>query len=100
MAEHPLARIGELDPEMLEKIQQMQSFALEDGELPKKTKLLIAMALDASHGAVNGVRSLAMQAKAEGTTKGEIMETLRVVFYIHGVGAVYTASAALRDIDI
>ena len=100
MSEHPLSTIGELDPETLEKVQQLQSFALDDGELPRKTKLLVAMALDASNGAVNGVRSLAMQAKAEGATKGEIMETLRVVLYIHGASTMYTASAALRDLDL
>jgi alkylhydroperoxidase/carboxymuconolactone decarboxylase family protein YurZ len=100
MAEHPLSRIGELDPDMLEKVDQLRTFALDEGELSKKMKFLIAMALDASHGAVQGVRSLALQAKAEGATKGEIMEALRVVFYIQGASSVYTGSAALRDVDL
>ena len=33
------------------------------------------MVLDASRGAVNGVKFLAMQALAEGATKGEIAES-------------------------
>jgi alkylhydroperoxidase/carboxymuconolactone decarboxylase family protein YurZ len=100
MAEHPLAHYRELDPEMADQIQQMSSFALSDGELPRKVKLLIAMALDASHGAVNGVKSLAMQAMAEGATKGEIAETLRVAGYVTGAGSVYTAAAALRELNL
>ncbi|HMF32332.1 MAG TPA: carboxymuconolactone decarboxylase family protein [Candidatus Lokiarchaeia archaeon] len=100
MAEHPLAHYRELDPEAVDQIQQMNAFALSDGELPRKVKILIAMALDASHGAVNGVKSLAMQALAEGATKGEIAETLRVACYVSGAGSVYTAAAALRELDL
>jgi alkylhydroperoxidase/carboxymuconolactone decarboxylase family protein YurZ len=101
MAENPLARIGELDPKTLEQVRALQAFAMDDkGELPKKVKLLIAMALDAAHDAVNGVKSLAMQAKREGATRGEIIETLRVALYVNGASCVYTAAAALRDQDI
>ncbi len=101
MVENPLARIGELDPKMLEQVQALQAFAMDErGELPKKVKLLIAMALDAAHGSVNGVKSLAMQAKREGATKGEIMEALRVVLYVNGAGSVYTAAAALKDLEL
>jgi len=101
MAENPLARIAELDPTLLEHVKALQSFALDEkGELPKKVRFLIAMALDAAHGAVNGVKSLAMQAKREGATRGEIMEALRVAMYVGGAGCVYTAAAALREIDL
>jgi alkylhydroperoxidase/carboxymuconolactone decarboxylase family protein YurZ len=101
IAEHPLARIGELDPKLLKQVQGLQAFAMDEkGELPKKVKILIAMALDVVHGAVNGVRSLAMQAKREGATKGEIMEALRVAVYVNGASCAYTAAAALREIDL
>ncbi len=101
MAENPLARIGELDPKLLEHVKALQAFALsEKGELPKKVRYLIAMALDAAHGAVNGVKSLAMQAKREGATKGEIMEALRVAMYVGGAGCVYTAAAALKELAL
>lgn len=101
MAENPLARISELDPKLLKQVQGLQAFAMDEkGELPKKMRLLIAMALDAAHGAVNGVKSLAMQAKREGATKGEIMEALRVAVYVNGASCAYTAAAALREIDI
>jgi alkylhydroperoxidase/carboxymuconolactone decarboxylase family protein YurZ len=56
------------------------------------------MALDASHGTVEGVRSLAQQSMQAGATKKEVMEALRVVHYISGVGSVYTAAAGLKGL--
>ncbi len=58
----------------------------------------MAMALDASHGTVEGVRALTLQAMQAGVTKEEIMETLRVAHYISGVGCVYTAAHAYKDL--
>jgi alkylhydroperoxidase/carboxymuconolactone decarboxylase family protein YurZ len=100
MSENPLARIGQLDPELMKMVQQLNSFALNDGALPRKMKILIAMALDAAHGSVQGVRALAMQAKASGATKDEIMEAIRVACYVNGGSCVYTASNAFRDLEL
>ena len=98
MAEHPLKVFEKLDPELLSLIRNTNTFALADGALPRKFKFLIAMALDASHGAVRGVKSLAEQAMKAGATKEEIAETMRVVQYISGVGGVYTAADAFKEI--
>jgi alkylhydroperoxidase/carboxymuconolactone decarboxylase family protein YurZ len=98
MAEHPLKIFEKIDPELLKLAQDTSAFALADGALPRKFKLLIAMALDASHGAVQGVRSLAEQAMKAGATKEEIAETLRVTQYVSGVGSVYTAAHALKEL--
>jgi alkylhydroperoxidase/carboxymuconolactone decarboxylase family protein YurZ len=56
------------------------------------------MALDASHGVVQGVRALAQATIQAGATKEEIMEALRVAQYISGVGSVYTAAQALKEL--
>jgi alkylhydroperoxidase/carboxymuconolactone decarboxylase family protein YurZ len=98
MAEHPLKILEKIDPELLKLVRETNSFALAEGALPRKFKLLIAMALDASHGAARGVRSLAEQAMKAGATKEEIVETIRVAQYISGVGSVYTAADALREL--
>jgi alkylhydroperoxidase/carboxymuconolactone decarboxylase family protein YurZ len=98
MAEHPLKIVEKLDLELLKNVETTQTLALGDGALPRKVKLLMAMALDASHGTVEGVKSLTQQAMKAGATKEEIMETLRVAQYISGVGCVYTAAHALKDI--
>ncbi|HUL36820.1 MAG TPA: carboxymuconolactone decarboxylase family protein [Thermodesulfobacteriota bacterium] len=98
MAEHPLKVFEKIDPELLTLVRNTNTFALADGALPRKFKFLIAMALDASHGAVRGVKSLAEQAMKAGATKEEIAETMRVVQYISGVGSVYTAADAFKEI--
>jgi alkylhydroperoxidase/carboxymuconolactone decarboxylase family protein YurZ len=69
-----------------------------DGALPRKFKLLIALAFDASHGAVGGVKGLALRAMEAGATKEEITEALRVAYLLGGVGSVYIASQALKEV--
>jgi alkylhydroperoxidase/carboxymuconolactone decarboxylase family protein YurZ len=100
MSEHPLKIFEEIDPELLKLVRTTNDFALADGALPRKIKFLIAMALDASEGAVEGVKALAEQAMKAGATKEEIVETIRVTQYISGVGSVYTAARALKDLFV
>jgi len=95
---NPLDVIKELDNELFNNVGITGKFSLEEGALSKKHKLLIALALDASHGTSDGVRSLAMQALSTGATKEEIMETIRVANFISGVGCVYTAAQGLKGI--
>ena len=49
MAENPLTVIKKLDVELFKNVEATQTLALADGVLPRKLKLLIALALDASH---------------------------------------------------
>jgi len=98
MSENPLKVFEKLDPELLEMVENTRELALTDGALPRKFKFLIAMALDASHGTVQGVKALAQAAMQAGATKEEITEALRVAQYISGVGSVYTAAHALKEL--
>jgi alkylhydroperoxidase/carboxymuconolactone decarboxylase family protein YurZ len=98
VTEHPLKIYEKLDPDLLKHVENSRDFAFDDGALPRKYKLLIGMALDASYGAVNGVKSLAQQAVDAGATKEEITEALRVAQYLSGVGCVYTAGQALKEL--
>ena len=98
MAEHPLKIFEQNDPELFKLVTDTKTFAMTDGALPRKVKLLMAMALDAAHGTESGVRSLALQAKEAGATKQEILEAIRVAHYICGAGAIFTAAPALKDI--
>ena len=98
MSESPLKILEKLDPELLRVVENARELALADGALPRKFKLLIAMALDASHGAVQGVKSLAQAAIQAGASKDEIREALRVAQYVSGVGSVYTAAQALKGL--
>ena len=98
MAENPLMVFEKLDPELLKLVDNTKALALNDGALPRKFKLLIAMALDASQGTAEGVMSLAQQALNAGATKEEIMEAVRVAQYVCGVGCVYTAAHAFKEV--
>jgi alkylhydroperoxidase/carboxymuconolactone decarboxylase family protein YurZ len=98
VTELPLKIYEKLDPALLKHIDNSRHFVFADGALPRKFKLLIAMAFDASYGAVNGVKSLAQQALEAGATKEEIAEAVRVAQYLSGVGSVYTAAQGLKDL--
>jgi alkylhydroperoxidase/carboxymuconolactone decarboxylase family protein YurZ len=74
MTEHPLKIYEKLDPDLLRHVENSGEFVFAEGALPRKFKLLIAMAFDASYGAVNGVKSLAQQAIDAGATKEEMPE--------------------------
>jgi alkylhydroperoxidase/carboxymuconolactone decarboxylase family protein YurZ len=98
MPDHPLKTMMKLDPKLAENLKATEEFVYADGALPRKFKLLIAMAFDAAHGAVGGVTSLALQAMNAGATKEEITEALRVAYLLGGVGSVYIASQALKEV--
>ena len=98
MPDHPLDLFKRIDPDFFEHIDNAREFALADGVLPKKYKLLIAMALDSAKGTVHGVKGLAQEAMEAGATKDEITETLRVAQLVSGVGTMYTAGRALADL--
>ena len=98
MQEHPLKTLERLDPKLLSLVEEARQFAFSDGALPRKVKLLIALALLAANGAHDGVKSLAQVAMQAGATKEEIVEVLRVAQYISGVGSVFTASSALSEL--
>jgi len=98
MPEHPLKIYENLDPKLLNLVNDTRKLALVDGALPRKIKLLIAMVLDAVHGASDGVQSLAREAIKAGATREEIAEALRVAQYICGVGCVYPAARALQEV--
>jgi alkylhydroperoxidase/carboxymuconolactone decarboxylase family protein YurZ len=96
MPDHPLKTMRSLDPKLTDHLAATEDFVYADGALPKKMKLLIAMAFDASDGAIDGVRGLASRAIEAGATKEEIIETLRVAYLFGGIGSVYIASQGLK----
>ncbi len=98
MPEHPLSTMESLDPQLMKHLKETNDLIYGSGVLPKKFKLLVAMAFDAAFGADRGVRSLAGSALKEGATREEIAEVLRVAYHLAGVGTLYTASQGLKDI--
>ena len=98
MSGHPLNVIKEADPELFDRIQGTRDFAFRDGEISKKHKILIALAIDIAKNSESGIKSLALQALECGATKKEIMETVRLAHFICGGGSMYPAAQALKDV--
>ena len=98
MAEHPLQILIDNDPELVKLDSQGSALEFTDGALPKKIKLLMALAIDASLGAVGGVHALAQQALDAGATREEILETVRVVHFVGGHGKLHVAAQGLRGV--
>jgi AhpD family alkylhydroperoxidase len=97
MPKNPLEGITAIDPEFMEFIKNSDKLIYGDGALPRKFKLLIALAFDAANGAQDGVKFLANAAIKAGSTTQEIAEALRVAYHLSGVGCLYTASRALEE---
>ncbi|NLA57565.1 MAG: carboxymuconolactone decarboxylase family protein [Firmicutes bacterium] len=98
MSSNPLAVIEAKDKKLYDNLTATRKMIFEDGALGARHKLLIAMALDAALGASAGVKSLALQAMEAGATEEEIMEAIRVAYYVTGAASVYTAAAGLQDV--
>ncbi len=98
MSDNPLQILQNAAPELFQEVERDRGQTFADGALPSKTKFLIALALDANHGAIHGVTSLGKAAIAAGATKAEIIEALRVAYFIGGVGSVFTAARGLKDV--
>jgi alkylhydroperoxidase/carboxymuconolactone decarboxylase family protein YurZ len=98
MPENPLSTLEKLDPKIVDHLKAENSLIYAEGAIPEKYKLIMAMAFDAAHGAQGGVRALAQMAMKEGATPEEIAEGIRVAYHLTGVGALYTASLALKGL--
>jgi len=98
MPDHPLSTMRKLDPEFMKHVEDTDALVYAEGALPRRVKLLMAMAFDAANGAPGGVRALAEMALQAGATKQEIAEALRVAFHLSGVGSLYAASFGLKDL--
>jgi len=98
MPENPLSTAMKVDPKAVEHMRTTDEWVFSNGALPKKVKLLMAMAFDAADGAAGGVRGLAQRAISEGATKEEIGEALRVAYLMKGVGSLYIGSQGLKEL--
>ena len=66
MADHPLKPIEDLDAGLFNLMQESRELSMEEGAIPKKYKILIALALDAAHGATDGVAYIRVGRSAHG----------------------------------
>ncbi len=90
-----VSRIEEHDPEFLNDLAATATDAFAPGALEVKYKFLLAMALDAQANHPGGTKSFARRARDAGATEREIMEVLRVLFYLGGMQSLVIGASAL-----
>lgn len=86
--------LREKDPELFFAVEKVSQVANKPGALDPKTKVLIALALDAFNGAEGGVKTLAEVARKTCATEEEIKETLRMSYYVAGMQSLVAGAAA------
>jgi alkylhydroperoxidase/carboxymuconolactone decarboxylase family protein YurZ len=98
MSADPLDTYREFDPKLIESWKKLQDLTFSEGALSPKFKLLIAMAIDAEHGAVQGATALGRRAVKLGATKEEIIEALRVAYRVGGNRALFTSALVMQNL--
>ena len=96
MAANPLDAYKEFDSKLIESYTNLQNLTYAQGALTAKFKLLIAMAIDVEHGALQGAIAIGRRAIKLGATKEEIVEALRVAYQIGGNRALFTSAQVLQ----
>jgi alkylhydroperoxidase/carboxymuconolactone decarboxylase family protein YurZ len=91
-----ISRLEEHDPDFLNDLAATAADAFSPGALDVKYKFLLAMALDAQANRSSGVKSFARRARDAGATDRDIIEALRVVFYLGGMQALVVGAGALE----
>jgi alkylhydroperoxidase/carboxymuconolactone decarboxylase family protein YurZ len=96
MSSNPLDSYKEFDPKLVEHYEKLQGLAYSEGALSAKFKLLIALAIDVEHGALQGAIAIGYRALKMGATKEEIVEALRIAYQIGGNRALFTSAQVLQ----
>ena len=96
MSEKPpcLKILDEHDPEYGKIFEQLFNATFSPGVLDVKTKMLIAMGVNASTGMGYGCSEIAKILEHQGITKKEISEALRVASTVKAIQGVVTGSEA------
>ena len=96
MSSNPLDAYKEYDPKLIEQYEKLQCLTYSEGALPTKFKLLIALAIDVEHGAMQGAIAIGHRALKMGATKEEIIEALRIAYQIGGNKALFTSAQVMQ----
>lgn len=98
MSKNPIDTYRECDPEIIKVYENLQGLTFSEGELTQKVKVLIAMAIDSENGATQGAIVLGQRALNLGATKQEIIEALRIAYFIGGTKAFFTNATVLQTL--
>lgn len=86
------------EPAMFDMVMRFEQHIWDDGNLSKKTKKLIAIAIAAALRDQHAVRAQLAGAANLGVTKEEVEEALRVTFLLSGMPAYVYGKAQLDEV--
>lgn len=76
--------IKERDPKFYETVSGLEELCFAKSSLDQKTKMMIALAVDACMGSASGVKSVANALRGMGVTDEQIGEVLRITYFAKG----------------
>jgi len=79
------------DPEFVELLAADRDFALREGAIPVKYKMLMTMVIDALLAHDAGVAGIANRARDMGASEDEIKEAVRIAYLYGGTPALVSA---------
>ncbi len=83
--------VKEHDPEFVDLLAADRDFALQEGAIPAKYKMLMTMIIDALLAHDSGVAAIADRARGLGASEDEIREAVRVAYLYGGTPALVSA---------
>jgi alkylhydroperoxidase/carboxymuconolactone decarboxylase family protein YurZ len=92
-----LGAIQHRDPQFVDSYMAMRERILNDGAIPAKYKLLMAMVTDAIAAHPDGVRTLADNARAAGASEPEVTEAVEVGYLFGGTAALVMGANAFGN---
>ncbi len=99
MPENAAPTAETLNPKSASLVEKGREWAPSDENSPIKSRILTALARDASHGAFESVASLAEAAAKAGASTEEITEALGVRQFTGGARSLYTSARALGELQ-
>lgn len=91
--------LGKANPEVMGKFSEMSKAATADGELSKKTKELIALAISVTQRCDGCIGFHIRTLHGLGATKEEVAEVMGMCVYMGGGPALMYAADAMRAFD-
>ena len=79
-----IAGIEQRDKKFYDLVNGLEELCFAPSSLDQKTKLLIALAVDAAAGSAQGVKSIAGSLRRMGVTDEQIGEALRITYFAKG----------------
>jgi alkylhydroperoxidase/carboxymuconolactone decarboxylase family protein YurZ len=91
------APLEDADPKLHEIMKSLYDASMGEGALDSKTKVLIAMTVDAFAGSDEGVKGLSMAARSLGATEQQISEALRIAHMVAANKVLHSSLSATKS---